>query len=97
MTRTYTLTSEQVARGRQLADALDAGLADRIAAAETEPGLIEIGIGAVLGQLRSDPQALVNDNLDYLLLVQDALAFVLTGETSGLLAEWAAGHLPFAD
>jgi hypothetical protein len=95
--RTISLSEPMTARARTLAEALDQGMADRIAASEDQPGMIEIGIGAILGQLRTDPQGLLDDNLDYLLLVQDALNYVLTGETSELLAEWSGGHLPFAD
>lgn len=92
---TIALTDAMRARAVNLAEAADAAMAARIAALPDGegPGLIEIGIDAALTKLRTDPQAMLDENLDYLLLINDAMVYVTdpTGEPSERLLEWAPG------
>jgi len=91
---TITLTEAGIARAQALAEALDQGMADRTLAAEGEPGLIEIGISAIIGQVARDPQSVIDDNLSYLLLILDCLAYVTEGSApTPRLVEWTGGHL----
>jgi hypothetical protein len=85
---TLTLTPAAVARARALADAADAAMAARMAAPDAEVGMIELGVGAVLDKLRLDPQGMLDDNLGWMLLLLDALAYVTEGSapTPRLLA-----------
>ena len=85
------LDTDGLDRARHLADALDEAMAARVLAAEADPGLIEIGIGAVLGQLRENAQGLIDDNLGYLSLVLEGLSWI-TGddaEPGPTLRAWA--------
>jgi hypothetical protein len=91
---TIVLDDASTARAVNLAAAADAALAARIAALPDGegPGMIEIGIDAVLTKLRTDPQGFLDDNLDYLLLINDAMVYVTgQGEPSERLLEWAPG------
>jgi hypothetical protein len=92
---TISLDPAQTARAVNLATAADAAMAQRIANLPDGegPGLIELGLDAVLTKLRTDPQGFMDDNLDYLLLINDAMVYVTdpTGEPSERLLEWAPG------
>lgn len=92
---TIALTSAMTARAVNLAEAADAAMAQRIAALPDGegPGLIEIGIDAALTKLRTDPQGMLDENLDYLLLINDAMVYVTDPESapSARLLEWAPG------
>ena len=92
---TIALNPDQTARAVNLATAADAAMAARIANLPDGEGagLIELGLDAVLTKLRTDPQGFLDDNLDYLLLINDAMVYVTdpTSEPSARLIEWAPG------
>ena len=95
MTDALVLTLEAIARARRLADMIDQAQAARIAAApDGLPAFdpVTVGIDAIVGMLKRDPQAFIDDNLAYLVLVNDAVLYVVNGgEPSATLAEWAPG------
>lgn len=89
------LTPEAVARAVRLADIVDQAQAARIAAAPEDSlafDPVTLGIDAVLGRLRRDPQSFIDENLGYLMLINDAVLYVVSGtEPTPLLIEWAPG------
>jgi CMP-N-acetylneuraminic acid synthetase len=84
------LSDPAVARARALADALDAAMAERvILSTDGEIDILTMGLAYVVDKLRADPQAVVDDNLGWLLLVLDALAYVTDGTMTDRLTEYA--------
>lgn len=75
------LDAPSLARAARLATSLDAAMAASILAADDDEGIdiVTMGIGAVVDRLGTDPQAFLDENIGWVMLLFDALAWV-TGE-----------------
>src|SRR5664279_4871339 len=86
------LSPEAIARAVKLANLADLAMANRIAASDEGPSMVDIGLDAVLTTFRRDPQSFVDDNVPYLLMLNDALTYVIGGgEPTARLIAWAPG------
>lgn len=73
------LTIAAIVRAKTLAQAMDEAMAAQVAASDEGMSVVAWGISEVVARLGSDPQKMLDDNLEWLLLVLDALAYVTDG------------------